>query len=405
MRFDFYEIIENIKYNPNSVKNKITAKTDVYLAKVSYRYKYFKQLLCLLLLILLLSFVLNGNLSYEKYYFLAKDMKLASDFVTSSHDTVTYNVGDSQSFALYRGGIAVASRERISILSASGRELYSQSHEYSNPSLISSDRFLLLYDVGGRKLSVFNSFSELKKQTFEYPLLGASISDSGDFAVITRNDKYDSVVSVFTQNGARYDYYFATGRAVGVSLSENGTKMAVALAYADNTEMNGEVRVYKVGSKDYNYAKLTFAGIPYSLKMYDNGNVCALGSKGVNTFSEDMNMLGEYLTDRDIFVHSFADDGIALAHLSDNHAKTDVLLLDKRGKISYRDEFSNGVTGVATCDGYVYLQTLSGFERVNTFFHLSEKIELSASNFKMLCVDSKTIVACADAYARFLNFD
>lgn len=404
MRFDFHEISEKIMYNPNSVKNKITAKTDVYLAKVSYRYKYFKRLLSLLLVFLLISFVLGGNLSYEKYFFLAKDIKLASEFVTSTHDTVTYNVGDSQSFALYGGGIAVASRERISILSAGGREIYSQSHEYSNPSLISSDRFLLLYDVGGRKLSVFNSFSELEKQTFEFPLIGASISDKGDFAVITKNDKYDSVVSVFTKSGAKYDYYFATGRAVGVSLSENGTKMAVALAYAENSEMNGEVRVYKVGSKEYNSADLTFCGIPYSLKIYDNGNICALGSRGVNTFSADMKMLGEYLPDREIFVHSFGEDGIALAHLSDNNAKTDVLLLDKSGRISYRNEFSNGVTGVATCEGYVFLQTLSGFERINVFFNQIDKIEMSASGFRMLCVDSETVVAFSDAYARFLSF-
>ena len=115
MNFDINKIIEKFKYNPNSVKKNYDGKTDIYLAKVSYRYAYFKRILCILLVVVIAAFLLSGSLSYEKLFYLAKDIKLSSDYVNSVHDTITYNVGNSQDFAVYRGGLAVASREKLSI--------------------------------------------------------------------------------------------------------------------------------------------------------------------------------------------------------------------------------------------------------------------------------------------------
>ena len=48
MNFDLNKIIEKFKYDPNSVKKNYDGKTDIYLAKVSYRYAYFKRIICLI---------------------------------------------------------------------------------------------------------------------------------------------------------------------------------------------------------------------------------------------------------------------------------------------------------------------------------------------------------------------
>jgi hypothetical protein len=161
MKFNIKNLIEKFKYNPNSVKNNYDGKTDIYLAKASYRYAYFKRILCVLLVMVVAVLLFSGNLSYNKIFYLTKDIKLANDYVNSVHDTITYNVGNSQSFATYREGLAVASRERLSIFSAGGRELFSANLNYGNPILASSDKYLLLYDVGGKQFSLYNSFSQI----------------------------------------------------------------------------------------------------------------------------------------------------------------------------------------------------------------------------------------------------
>jgi hypothetical protein len=201
VKFDFDNLIKKLKYDPNSVKKDYDGKTDVYLAKASYRYAYFRRILCILLIAITVLFVFSGNLSYDKLYYLTKDIKLASDYVSSVHDTITYNVGNSQSFALYKEGLAVASREGFSIFSAGGREIFSANHSYGNPALASSDKYVLLYDIGGKSYALYNSFTALDSRTLDYPIYGASIAQNGTFALLTRSDRYDSVVSVYKSNG------------------------------------------------------------------------------------------------------------------------------------------------------------------------------------------------------------
>ena len=140
MNFDFEKFIGKFKYDPNSVKKNYDGKTDIYLAKVSYRYAYVKRILAVLIVILVIAFVLSGNISYSRFYYLTKDIKLAADYVNSVHDTITYNVGSSQSFVDYRSGIAVASREKLSIFSSGGREIFSSNHSFGNPTLEPSSK-------------------------------------------------------------------------------------------------------------------------------------------------------------------------------------------------------------------------------------------------------------------------
>ena len=60
MQFDINNLIEKFRYNPNSVKKNYDGKTDIYLAKVSYRYAYFRRILCVLLILVIIAFILSG---------------------------------------------------------------------------------------------------------------------------------------------------------------------------------------------------------------------------------------------------------------------------------------------------------------------------------------------------------
>ena len=292
MKFDINEIIAKFRYNPSSVKKNYDGKTDIYLAKVSYRYSYWKRILSIALVIVAVALLLSGNLTYNKLYYLAKDIKLAGDYVNSVHDTVTYNAGNSQSFATYREGLVVASREKLSIYSAGGRELFSVNHTYGNPKLVSSSRYVLLYDVGGKQFALYNSFSEVNGAKLEYSIYGASLANTGDFALITGSEKYSSVVRVYKQNGDKYDYNFRDGYVTSISLSEDGTRLAVALSFAEGSGFRTEIRLYKVGSSDYQKSTFTMNSIPYEIKIVEGGNIIAVGREGVNAFSSSLTLLG-----------------------------------------------------------------------------------------------------------------
>ena len=404
MKFDLKNIIEKFNYNPNSVKKNYDGKTDVYLAKVSYRYSYIKRILTIILTLVIIAFLLSGNITYSNFYYLVKDVKLASDFVNSVHDTITYNVGNSQSFVAYRSGIAVASREKFSIFSAGGREIFASNHVYANPSLLASSKYILLYDVGGKQYALYNSFSKLEEEILDYPIYGGSLSESGSFALITKSDRYDSVVSVYQESGSRYDFNFADGRVSSVSLSKNGHELAVLLVFSNTNQIKTELRLYKIGSSNYSKKELTFSKMPYEVKIFDNGNIVVVGADGVNAFNSSLSQIGEYTSDKEIYAYALGDDNIAISHLSNSQGITKVVVFNNRGKIEKTYEYSERVIDVVLCDDYLFIQRLSGFERINTSVNASKRIDMMETGFKMIPSDKDTLIICNDSYAKFLNF-
>ena len=404
MKLDMKNIIEKYKYNPNSVKENYDGKTDIYLAKVSYRYSYIKRILALILFLVIIAFVLSGNITYSNFYYLSKDIKLASDFVNSVHDTITYNVGNSQSFVAYRSGIAVASREKFSIFSAGGRELFSSNHTYSNPSLLSSSKYVLLYDVGGKQYSLYNSFSKLDEGILNYPIYGASLSESGSFALISKSDRYESVVSVYQESGTRYDFNFSDGRVVSASLSKNGHELALLLVFSNTNQIKTELRLYKLGSSNYSKKDLSFSKIPYEVRILDNGSIIVVGADGLNAFNSSLSQTGEYLSDKKIYAYAFSDDRVTLVHMSNEQGKTSVTVFNNRGKIEKNYEYTERVIDVALCDGYLFIQRLGGFERINISVNASKRIDMIATGFKIIASDKNTLIICNDSYAKFLNF-
>ena len=402
MKFDFNTIIEKFKYNPNSVKKDYDGKTDVYLAKVSYRYAYIKRIVCIALVLVIVALLFSGSLSYEKLVYLVKDVKLSNDYVNSVHDTITYNAGNSQVFAEYRSGLAVASRERFSIFSAGGRELLTSNHNYGNPALEVSDKNVLLYDVGGKQFSLYNSFTKTRDEKLDYPIYGADMAKNGDFALITKSEKYNSVVNVYDQNGTSWSYSFSSGRVCAVAISDNGSQLAVLLTYSDNAEMKTEIRLYDVGKDNYKTSNLTFSGIPYAVSILD-GNIYVVGSKGVNVFSSNLSLNGEYLSDSEIYRYSFGEDNIAIADISGVGGKTRVLLLNKKCKVEKEYQFEERLIDICLYEDSLFLQKLSGFERIDVKTGKNYSTSLVASEFKMIAIDEDTLVICNEYYAKFIE--
>ena len=403
MKFDIDNFVEKFKYDPNSVKKNYDGKTDIYLAKASYRFSFFKRILCLILVLVFSFLLLSGNLTYEKMVYLVKDIRLANDYVNSVHDTITYNAGSSQVFAEYRGGLAVASRENLSVFSAGGKELLSSNHSYGNPQLAVSKKQILLYDVGGKQFSLYNSFSKLREEKLDYTIYGADMAENGDFAIITKSEKYNSVVKVYKQNGKIYNYSFSSGYVCGVSLSDKGRQMAVLLVFSNGSEIRTELRLYNVGKENYKSSYVSFVGIPYGIDILDGGNVFIVGAGGVNVFNSNLKRIGEFLSDGEIYRYSFGEDNIAVVTASDGGGIANVYVLNKRCKIEKEYQTEEGIIDICLYKNSLYLQQVSGFNRIDLKSKKVYGIELIASEFKMIPIDKDTVVICSKYYAKFID--
>jgi WD40 repeat protein len=243
----------------------------------------------------------------------------------------------------------------------------------------------------------------IREEKLDYTIYGADMAENSDFAIITKSEKYPSVVTVYKQNGMTYNYNFASGKVTSVSLSSNGKQLAVLLANTEGTEMRSELRLYNVGKENYQSAKISFSGIPYSVEFSANGNIFVVGSRGVNAFNTSLNLTGEYLSDSEIYLYSFAEDKIAIAYFSGNAGKTEVLILNRRGKSEKEYQLEERLVDFCLYEDELFLQKLDGFDRIDTFSNKTYSISMLATDYKMIPIDKDTIVVCNDSYAKFLE--
>ena len=408
MEFNISKIKEFFRYDPSSANlgdSSSNGEKNAYYSRVSYRYSYAARMLCVLLALIILFFIFSGSISYDNFYYLSKDFGIASAFVNSSYRTITYGVGSSQSYALYHGGLAVASREGISLYTAGGGELFSLTHQYGNPVVISSSKYALLYDLGGKQYSLYNSFSKTFEEKLDYPIFDAVIANNGTYAIVTSSQDYRSVLRVYNNDGTRYDYNFTSSYIYSVAMSKDGSRIAVALADGEGDGFASEVRVYSVGKSDYKKAETSFSSVPLEINFFDNGNLCVVSREGVNLFSRNLKLDEAYQPEKSIYEYYLSNDGIALAYLDQNGSQTQLVLLDKRGKVKYSEKIAGKVLDIATYEGYLFLQTPSGFTRINTGKSVQkDEVELVSTDFSMLVCDAKTVLICNSSYARYIKF-
>lgn len=408
MEFNISKIKEFFRYDPSSANlgdSSSNGEKNAYYSRVSYRYSYAARMLCVLLALIILFFIFSGSISYDNFYYLVKDLGIAADFVNSSYQSITYGVGNSQSYALYHGGLAVASREGISLYTAGGGEMFSLTHQYGNPVVISSSKYALLYDLGGKQYSLYNSFSKTVEEKLEYPIFDAVIADTGEYAIVTSSQDYRSVLRVYNNDGTRYDYNFTSSYIYSVAISKDGSRIAVALADGEGDGFGSEVRVYNVGKSDYRKAETSFSSVPLEINFFDNGNLCVVSREGVNVFTRGLKLDESYQTEKDVYVYSISEDGVAIACLDKNGSESQVVLLDRRGKVKYSERSAGKILDLAAYENYLFLQTPRGFTRINTGkAGQKQEIELVSTDFSMLVCDAKTVLICNSSYARYIKF-
>ena len=137
--------------------------------------------------------VRDGLLPYYNFFYLIKEFSSAVD-QGSHYETLSYESDPRQNFTLYRGGVAAVSPSRLSIFTSTGRRTLNITSGFSSPYMVSSGKYLLVYDTAGTTFSVYNSFARVYTETLDYPVTDACFLENGGFVIVTRSADSRSVV-------------------------------------------------------------------------------------------------------------------------------------------------------------------------------------------------------------------
>ena len=384
------------------------AAGDTYYATVSAWYKVLQRVFLVGLAVFsVVSITVNfKHITYDNFFYLIKDFNTAVDTENVRYETLSYDASADQSFALYRGGLAVVSRSNVSAFTATGRRTLNSNSAYSKPYAVASDKYLLVYDIGDGNMAIYNSFAKVYSEKLNYPISDACFSKEGSFAVLTRSEEYESEIIVYDKNFKKLINYRKGSFAIDVALSPDGKKLAALYCDTDNGLMCTKTVLYDLQNKEKIDEQIYSGEFPLACTFLDSGGFAVITDGKVRIFDK---LLREQTESESYFSGSvsavFCDNEYAAVTFN-NGLTSDtnkVFIFDKKGELVYNDIIRSDISQFAVCDGYFFVKNSRGVTRVSIESGAQEYLE--CQDGKMLVYDGSTVLVCAEAKAVYLNFE
>lgn len=287
-------------------------RENPYYLKVAKRYRTVKYLSLAALVFYLLAMLVTyrSQITYENLVYLAKDLGTDVDAANALFDEIKYDESRKMSAAIYKGRLAVATTTSFAIYNTTGSVERTFKISMENPKVISGDKYVMVYDVGGTSYSLYTTIMCVNSGQTQYTLQGAAISDTGTFALITRARENRYNVTLYDENFREVTKIYKDKYVMDVSLSADGTRYAVASCEMTGSAVSGEVMSGRVDSEGSSVTAVKDS-LPLDVGFFRDGSFCVVGDDTVSFFAPS----GELVTEKRLDGYgvtgiSFSDGGV-----------------------------------------------------------------------------------------------
>lgn len=356
------------------------------------------------------SFFRNTNLiTYENFYHFFKDLNASAQTVDlRGAESVSYPMDTEQSFALYREGLAVAGSDSVTVFTSSGRQAVSRTLDhYRNPVAVGSGKYLLVYELGGTRYSLYNFYARIHTGSAEQPIRAAAVSDSGAYALISSSEQYDSVVSLYDDRSKLVNRYNKNGYVMDVDINARGDLVAIATSNAVGGAFSTELELFEPGKSEHRASVTLTDTLALDCMFLGNSNVALLHSNGIAFMSGN----GEILKNHGLeggTVGKISSDGerlaVCLTPASVSEQNT-VAVFDKTGKTVYHQAVTETVLQSAICGDRLYLLHGEGVLCIHLQSGTVTSLACDTKDRVLLAPSEREAVLCSAQKAVYLRFD
>jgi hypothetical protein len=215
-----------------------------YYIDISRRYRLAKYLTVFLLVsfIIVMLSLNRDSITIENFQYLVRYLDTDSNvYRYTDYKKIAYSEDTEIKFGLYRGDVVIADSTAVNIYSPSGTNILNESSYISNPVIESSGRHLLVYDLGGNSYAFYNTFSKLFGETLPYPITGASNSDSGLYAVVTKTQEYRSAVYIYDRDFGLISRILKDKLVMDTDIKPDGSSVLIVSAFNSGGEFCTEI--------------------------------------------------------------------------------------------------------------------------------------------------------------------
>lgn len=306
-------------------------------------------------------FSYREDLTVENFRYLMKfvDVRPVS-FGSAENAQINFESDSSTVASSFKEDLVVVSKTAVKIYDLSSKEILSDDVTLMRPAVSSSHKYFAVYDIGSKYVGIYNSFSKLWENDFEYPVYDVALDNKGNFCVITASKGYTSALKLYNNSFENvFNWRSADKYALSADLfSESDNLMAVGTV-RNNTMGDMVSSLVILSSKE----EKPIATIDFESEMVvktefnSKGNIIFLTDKALRFFNKKGKLLTETFFNSKALRKLETGDEYTVLILNENLVGKNhkVFVFDESGNTYMDRTVSSEITDVALSDSFVFI--------------------------------------------------
>lgn len=281
--------------------------------------------------------------------------------------------GASYSLLPLDSSIAVVDDSHFFVYNEDGKMIYSAQHTFSRPIMTVYNKKALLYDLGGKSFGLYSKYKNVYSKSTDEPILLARLGMGDIAAVVTKSEKYPSVLMVYDSAGKNIFNYRSVSRIIDVTFNSDSSGCYITTIGVNGGFIVSRILYYRFDKVDYDddgnpvpvWKTNDLQTLALSVRLYGESSIILFGDTMCAYYDENGNFKNSYEYKRQLVDYS-SDGGIAaMIFRNDERRSSELITVDCAEDIINTKNLSYEVLNVQVNGNTVYMQSRDGIESCN----------------------------------------
>ena len=203
------------------------ASVNEYYIDIANKFKTAKFIVIILLVVFMLFMisVFRSDVTLENFKYLVRFFSSANTVYSGGYENIYYDTTGVMDVDVFNGDLVTVKSDSVDLYDMNGSNVASYEINQVSPTVVSRGKYMLVYDLGGNNAQLFNNFSQLTAQTYDYPISCAAVSGEGMHAVVTKSLDYQSVIHLYDHNFNLISKIYKDKYITDIRIDSSGKKL------------------------------------------------------------------------------------------------------------------------------------------------------------------------------------
>ncbi len=193
-----------------------------------------------------------------------------------------------------------------------GKVISTSSHSYANPVVKTAGKRAMIYDRGGHAFTLMNKNGELFSREIDDSILLAEIASNSNIAVVTQNDRYEAVMTVYDSDGAVIYRWQSYKKVIDISFNESGKGCYITTFKSENGMINSYISGVSFDSEEEFMQSSAIDDLVLDTLVNDNEDQWVIGLSNFYKLDNKGNILFKYEYSGDLIDYTVSKTSAAV---------------------------------------------------------------------------------------------